>query len=108
MIFFFGTEDRLLAASREIARQSALLGNHTEFYTAAGQKHGFFNEPTSQYLTEPKQPGRVEVGATGWHEVVLYQTDLFLASMGYLKGKPTVRSDSKLVLKREALGETGP
>ena len=27
MIFFFGTEDRLLPASREIARQSALLGN---------------------------------------------------------------------------------
>jgi hypothetical protein len=39
--------------------------------------------------------------------VVLYQTDLFLASMGYLKGNPAVHPDPKLVLKREALGEAG-
>jgi hypothetical protein len=52
--------------------------------------------------------GRKEAGATEWHEVVLYQTDLFLASMGYLKRKPTVHPDPKLVLKREAMGETEP
>jgi hypothetical protein len=108
MIFFFGTADGLLPASFEIARHSALLGNRTEFYTAADQKHGFFNEPSSQYYAEPLKPGRKEAGAIGWHEVVLYQTDLFLASIGYLRGKPTVHPDPKLVLKRETFGETEP
>jgi acetyl esterase len=109
MIFFFGTDDNLLPASLEIARQSAALGNRTEFYTAAGQKHGFFNEPTSQYFNEPNGgPRRVEIGSAGWHDVVLYQTDLFLSSLGCLRGKPTVHPDPKLVLKRVELGETKP
>lgn len=93
MIVFFGTEDSLLAAGREMARQSAILGNRAELYTASGQKHGFFNEPAKG-------------GAPGWHDVVLYQTDLFLASLGYLKGQPTIRPDSKLVLTREDLPST--
>jgi acetyl esterase len=97
MILFFGTEDRLLAASREMARQSAALGNRVELYTAAGQKHGFFND--SRYTKN---------GVAGWHEVVLYRTDLFLSSLGYLKGKPTVRpTNPGLELKREAL-ESSP
>jgi len=49
-------------------------GTRAEFYTAAGQKHGFFND----------RPG------TPWHAVVVRQTDLFLRSLGYLKGDPTI------------------
>jgi acetyl esterase len=99
MILFFGTEDRLLTASREMARQSAMLGNRAELYTAAGQKHGFFND------SDNPADG---TSSPGWHQVVLYQTDLFLSSLGYLKGKPTVRPDPKLVLKREVLAKAGP
>ena len=100
MILFFGTEDRLLIPARALARQSAALGNRTELYTAASQKHGFFNDPN-----DGTKDG---IASPGWHEVVLYQTDLFLSSLGYLKGKPSVRPDPKLVLKREVLAETGP
>lgn len=93
MILFFGTEDRLLAASLEMARRSAAVGNRTEFYTAAGEKHGFFNDPKQS-----------KNGSPGWHEVVLHQTDLFLGSLGYLKGKPAVNPpDPSLKLQRENL-----
>ncbi len=90
MILFFGTDDRLAVASREMARQAAAEGNRVEFYTAEGQKHGFFNDPAK---------GR----GAGWPEAVLYRTDLFLASLGYLKGQPTLHPDARFVLKRETL-----
>jgi acetyl esterase/lipase len=93
MIFFFGTEDRLLAGSRVVARQSAALGNRAELYTAAGQKHGFFNDATT-----------AKNGSPGWHDATLYQTDLFLESLGYLQGKPTVKfTGERKTLKRESL-----
>jgi hypothetical protein len=40
-------------------------GTRAEFYTAAGQPHGFFN----------RFPG------APWHALVLQQIDLFLASL---------------------------
>lgn len=92
MIFFFGTDDNLLAGSREVAKQSAALGNRVELYTAPGQKHGFFNDATT-----------AKNGSPGWHDVVLYRTDLFLASLGYLSGPPTVKPSSALALTRETL-----
>jgi acetyl esterase len=93
MIFFFGTEDQLAPGSRVVARQSAALGNRAEFYTAAGQKHGFFNDTTT-----------AKNGSPGWHDATLYQTDLFLESLGYLKGQPTVKfSGERKTLKRETL-----
>jgi acetyl esterase/lipase len=94
MILFFGTVDPLAAASREMARQAAAQGNRVEFYTAEGQKHGFFNDPAK---------GR----GAGWPEAVLYQTDLFLESLGYLKGPPTLHQDAGFVLKRDTLSEGG-
>jgi acetyl esterase len=93
MIFFFGSDDSLLAGSRLVARQSAESGNHAELYTAAGQKHGFFNDAKT-----------AKNGSPGWHDSVLYQTDLFLASLGYLQGKPTVKFEGPhLKLKQESL-----
>ena len=56
------------------AKRMAAAGNRVEFYTAAGEKHGFFNDR----------------GGTPWHALTLQQTDVFLTSLGYLKGKPSV------------------
>src|SRR5205085_1144579 len=78
-ILFYGTEDSLQDAGREFARQLIAAGTHTEFYTAAGQQHGFFN-------LFPDSP---------WHALVLRQIDLFLASLGYLKGNPLVGIPAK-------------
>ena len=92
MILFFGTNDQLLPGSREVAKQSAALGNRAELYTAPGVGHGFFNDATS-----------AKNGVPGWHDVVLYRTDLFLESLGYLSGKPTVKPDPALTLTRDPL-----
>jgi acetyl esterase/lipase len=73
-ILFYGTEDPLQDAGRDFAQQLTAAGTRAEFYTAAGQQHGFFNR-------FPDSPS---------HALVLRQTDLFLASLGYLKGNPTV------------------
>jgi acetyl esterase/lipase len=73
-ILFFGTEDDLLAGARVFARQMTAAGNRVELYTAAGQKHGFSNDG----------------GGTPWHALVVRQTDLFLSSLGFLKGQPAI------------------
>ena len=73
-ILFFGTEDELLNKARDFAGQLNAAGVRVELYTAAGQKHGFFNDREG----------------SPWHALVVRQTDLFLASLGYLKGDPTV------------------
>jgi acetyl esterase/lipase len=74
-ILFFGTDDNLLAGARIFVQQMIAAGNRAELYTAAGQKHGFFNDR----------------GGTPWHAVVLRQTDIFLASLGFLKGSRRLR-----------------
>jgi acetyl esterase/lipase len=73
-ILFFGTEDPLQDSARDFARQLIAAGTRAEFYTAAGQQHAFFNR-------FPDSP---------WHALVLRQMDLFLASLGYLQGDPTI------------------
>jgi acetyl esterase len=92
MILFFGTNDQLLPGSREVAKQSAALGNRAELYTAPGVGHGFFNDATT-----------ARNGVPGWHDVVLYRTDLFLESLGYLTGKPTLKPTPGLSLTRDPL-----
>jgi len=84
-ILFFGTNDNLLAGARVFAQQMTAAGNRVELYTAAGQKHGFFNDR----------------GGTPWHAVVLRQTDLFLSSLGYLKGQPTPPPDTQATLTKD-------
>ena len=88
-ILFYGTEDPLQDAGRDFARQLIAAGTRAEFYTATGQQHGFFNR-------FPDSP---------WHALVLRQTDLFLASLGYLKGNPTVGipANTTAALHREPL-----
>jgi len=86
-ILFFGTEDALLERARVFVQQMKAAGNRAELYTAAGEKHGFFNDR----------------GGAPWHALVLNETDLFLSSLGYLTGKPTIPppADPKAVLKKE-------
>ncbi len=88
-ILFYGTEDPLQDAGRDFARQSIAAGIRAEFYTAAGQQHGFFNR-------FPDSP---------WHALVLRQIDQFLASAGYLKGNPLVEipANTTAALRRDRL-----
>lgn len=73
-ILFYGTEDPLQEGGRDFSRKLIAAGTRTEFYTATGQAHGFFNR-------FPDSP---------WHALVLRQIDVFLTSLGYLKGNATV------------------
>jgi len=66
-------------------KQMAAAGNRVELYTAEGEKHGFFND----------RPG------TPWHASCLRQTDLFLTSLGYLKGSPAIEAPAGGALKKE-------
>jgi acetyl esterase len=85
-ILFFGTADSLQDKARDFAQQLSAAGTRAEFYTAEGQKHGFFNRSES----------------SPWHALVLRQMDLFLASLGYLQGEPTIRipNDLTIALKK--------
>jgi acetyl esterase/lipase len=86
-ILFFGTEDPLQEKARDFARQLIAAGTRAEFYTAQSQRHGFYNRSDN----------------SPWHAAVLRQIDLFLGSLGYLKGDPavTIASDSTATLQRE-------
>jgi acetyl esterase/lipase len=73
-ILFFGTNDGLLAGGEKFVRAALAAGTRAELFLAAGQGHGFFND----------RPG------SPWHALVVRESDSFLASLGYLKGAPTM------------------
>jgi acetyl esterase/lipase len=81
-IFFFGTADPLLPASRDFCRQALAQGNACELWTAEGIGHGFFNQ----------QP---------WHDATLRKADEFLGSLGYVEGEPRIKARADAVLNRE-------
>lgn len=82
-IFFFGSEDKLKLGADEYCRKALKLGLRAEMWVAPDQAHGFFN----------KEP---------WLHVTARQMDVFLASLGYLKGEPTLKLPSGAPsLKRE-------
>ncbi len=70
-ILFYGTSDKFCEQGRTFLARSKELGNRAELFVAEGLPHGFFNK-------------------TPWTEVTLKQADLFLVSLGYLTGEPTV------------------
>ena len=53
-------------------KQSMEVGHRAEIYLAEGVGHGIFNRPP-------------------WQDRTSYRVDEFLASLGYLDGKPTIR-----------------
>jgi acetyl esterase/lipase len=71
-LILFGTKDNLLKPAEEFMARSKEVGHRTEMYLAEGAGHGFFN-------------------GTPWREKTLQRADEFLASLGYLKGKPTIQ-----------------
>ena len=70
-IMFFGTDDPLVAGAERYLEKAETLGVRAELWMAAGQQHAFFNRPP-------------------WLQVTVRQADVFLRSLGYLEGEPTV------------------
>ena len=70
-LILFGTADPLREGAKDYLAKAKELGATAELYTAEGQPHGFFNR-------------------SPWQERTLYRADEFLASLGYLQGKPTL------------------
>lgn len=71
-ILFFGTDDGLKSGADGYLAKAKPLGLRAELWTAAGEKHGFFNRAP-------------------WAQVTVKKADEFLVSLGYLKGEPTVK-----------------
>jgi hypothetical protein len=82
VIMFYGTEDRpFLDRAGKFNGRALAQGSRCELWTADKMAHSFFNN----------QP---------WRMATVRKADLFLASLGYLKGPPTIKEDpaAKLVL----------
>jgi acetyl esterase/lipase len=79
-IVFLGTKDDLIPVeTAKLYRQKMeAAGNRCDLFLYENQKHGFFN-----YREDSKDNNR-------YFTETLVQTDLFLESLGYLRGKPTM------------------
>ena len=66
----FGTADRFLDDARPFMARVEEAGGRVELALAEGMSHAYFNSPP-------------------WLMRTLHRTDEFLASLGYLRGKPT-------------------
>ena len=73
-LILFGDSDRLFVHGKDYAAAAKKAGATAEMYVAQGQTHGFFNR-------------------SPWRERTLFRVDEFLASLGYLEGKPTIESE---------------
>jgi len=72
-LILFGTKDRLKVFGDEYWQKTEALGVRADKYLAEGQGHGFFNN-------------------SPWRERTIIAADKFLASLGYLKGEPTIKA----------------
>lgn len=82
-IFFFGTADKLKVGADEYVQKARALGLRAEMWTAADQPHGFFNRAP-------------------WTQVTARQMHVFLASLGYLGGEPSIKlPENAPTLKQE-------
>jgi len=72
-IVFFGTKDKTtpVASSKAYEQKMNQVGSRCDLFLYEGQEHSFFNR--GQYFTE-----------------TLRETDIFLESLVYLTGKPTI------------------
>ena len=71
-LILFGANDGLRPHGLEYCAKAKKLGVRADEYLAQGQGHGFFNR-------------------SPWRERTLAASDQFLASLGFLKGAPTVK-----------------
>jgi hypothetical protein len=70
-LILFGTSDRLKVLGDEYWKKAEKIGVRADKFLAEGQPHGFFNR-------------------SPWRERTLIAADKFLASLGFLKGEPTI------------------
>jgi dienelactone hydrolase len=70
-LILFGTNDRLKAFGDAYWKKAEEIGVRADKFLAEGRPHGFFNR-------------------SPWRERTLIAADKFLASLGYLRGEPTV------------------
>jgi acetyl esterase/lipase len=79
-LFFLGTSDNLIPVSTAKAFQEKMRaeGNRCDLFLYEDQKHGFFN-----FRNDPENENK-------YFRITLRETHLFLLSMGYLKGNPTI------------------
>ncbi len=75
-IFFLGTNDDLVPVeiAKYYKKAYEKAGNRLDLFLYEGQPHGFFNLKKS----------------TEFYEKTVRETDLFLKSLGYLTGEPTI------------------
>lgn len=78
-IVFLGTEDALVPvpAARAFKKRMNEVGARCDLWTYKGQPHAFFN---------------YRDGGNPYYNATVYEADKFLASLGYLDGKPTVQN----------------
>jgi len=87
-LILFGTKDRLKIFGDEYWQKAETLGVRADKYLAEGQGHGFFNN-------------------SPWRERTLLAADKFLASLGFLKGEPTITvPDNSDVQKRRKTSDS--
>jgi acetyl esterase/lipase len=72
-LLLYGTNDKLLGQGKEYVARCQESGCRAELYLADGVGHGFFNR-------------------SPWLERTTQRADEFLASLGYIQGKPTVKA----------------
>ncbi len=80
-LILFGTDDRLKVFGDRYWEKAEGLGVRADKYLAEGQGHGFFNR-------------------SPWKERTMIAADEFLASLGLLKGKPTVEVPEEATQQR--------
>ena len=82
-IVFFGTKDRLVDVPTIEAYDAAMeaVGARCETFLYEGQPHGFFNFRSQQY-----------------YRATVHEADLFLTSLGYLQGPPTITPKIRVVV----------
>ena len=79
-ILFLGSEDKLIpvATLRNFESKMQAAGIKCALHVYDGQGHGFFNVKNPKY-----------------HHLTVIESDRFLASLGWLKGPPTLRPISE-------------
>jgi acetyl esterase/lipase len=71
-ILFYGSADKFFAQGEAYVAKAKELNVRADLYVAPNMPHGFFNR-------------------SPWTEVTTQKADEFLASLGYLKGPPTIK-----------------
>jgi acetyl esterase/lipase len=76
-IVFLGTKDKLIptATAEQYKKLMAAKGRRCDLHLYKDQAHGFFNHKKKEYFAK-----------------TVIEADKFLASLGYLKGEPTLQS----------------